>query len=195
MPEQFITVVSGLPRSGTSMMMQLLDAGGMPILRDELRQADQDNPRGYYEFERVKQLAEDQAWLEEARGKAVKIISALLQRLPARYTYKVIFLERRMAEILASQKVMLVHRQEPTDKIGDDKMAQYFENHLVQVKKWLGEQPNISVLYVNYNDTLNDPRPHVERITRFLGLDLDQDKMMGVVDRALYREREKDQDK
>ncbi len=185
----FITIVSGLPRSGTSMMMQMLEAGGIPILRDNVREADEDNPRGYYEFERVKQIARDESWLEEAKGKAVKMVSALVPQLPNRYRYKVIFMRRQMEEILASQKVMLSRRKQPTDKVGDEQMGALFQSHLRKIEKWIAEQPNVEVLYLNYNEMIHDPVKQVERIGQFLEQRLDSEKMVGVIDRGLYRER------
>ncbi len=189
MADEFITIVSGLPRSGTSMMMQMLEAGGIPILQDHIRTPDDDNPKGYYEFERVKQIAQDQAWLEDANGKAVKMVSALLMQLPPRYTYKIIFMRRRMEEILRSQKVMLDRRQQAPDKVGDDRMAVFFQNHLKQVETWLSAQPNIQVLYIHYNEMMTDPQTQVDRIARFLRPGLDVVKMAAVVDHKLYRER------
>lgn len=186
---QFITVVSGLPRSGTSMMMKMLQAGGMPILTDQVRQADEDNPKGYYEFERVKQVEHDQAWLQDAQGKAVKVISALLTKLPATYTYKVIFMRRDMQEILNSQRQMLIRRGEPTDKVGDEKMAAAFEKHLKAVQHWLAQQRNLDVLYVSYNTVLKAPLQCAHEIDAFLGADLDTSQMVQVVDRTLYRQR------
>jgi Sulfotransferase domain len=189
MTDQFITIVSGLPRSGTSMMMQMLDAAGIPIVKDDIRTPDDDNPRGYYEFERVKQIEHDQEWLEDAQGKAVKMISALLNHLPARYNYRIIFMRREMGEILASQKVMLARRQQDTDKVGDEKMAQFFDVHLRQIQAWLATQPNIQVLYVHYGEMMADPRGQAARINQFLGGKLDVEKMSSVVDHQLYRER------
>lgn len=171
------------------MMMQMLEAGGIPILKDDIRTPDDDNPKGYYEFERVKQIAQDQAWLEDARGKAVKMVSALLVQLPARYSYRIIFMRRRMEEILRSQKVMLNRKQPAPDKVGDDKMAVFFQNHLKQVETWLAAQPNVKVLYVHYNDMMAEPRTQVERVALFLGPGLDVRKMAAVVDDRLYRER------
>ncbi len=186
-----ITIVSGLPRSGTSMMMQMLEAGGMAILTDGLREADADNPRGYYEFERLKQLPKgDHAWLEEAQGKAVKLIAALLEHLPPDHRYKVIFMRRRMAEILASQKRMLVRRGEDPDKTDDEELARLFEKHLRKVEAWLAAQPHVDVLDVDYNAVLADPAPHVRRINAFLGGFLDVAAMVAVVDARLYRNRE-----
>ena len=192
MTKHVITIVSGLPRSGTSLMMQMLEAGGLPILKDDIREADADNPKGYYEFERVKQVAQDQAWLEEAKGKGVKLVSALLLDLPNTYTYRVIFMRRKMEEILASQKTMLQRSGKPTDAIGDDKMAALFRKHLIQVEKWVSEQPNVQVLYVSYNEMIADPIKEIERIHQFLGNELDTEKMASVIDRTLYRQRSTD---
>ena len=150
-----IVIVSGLPRSGTSMMMKMLEAGGIPPLTDKLRTADNDNPKGYYEFERVKQMDKgDTAWMAQAQGKVVKVISALLKHLPAGYNYQVIFLRRHMSEILASQRKMLINRGEDPDKMDDAQMTMLFENHVRQVESWLAQQPNIEVLYVHYSDCL-----------------------------------------
>jgi argonaute-like protein implicated in RNA metabolism and viral defense len=187
---RFVTIVSGLPRSGTSMMMKMLEAGGIPPLTDELRSADKDNPKGYYEFERVKKLDEgDTAWLEEAQGRAVKVISALLKHLPPDYQYKVIFMERKIEEILASQKQMLVRRGEAPDSVSDEKMKDLFGKHLEQVQAWLDEQPNIDVAHFSYNEILESPREQAERINQLLGNILDVEKMVAVVDEALYRQR------
>jgi len=189
MAKDVITIVSGLPRSGTSLMMQMLEAGGLPILKDDIRAADADNPKGYYEFERVKQVAQDQAWLEHARGKGVKMVSALLLDLPGTYTYRVVFMRRKMEEILASQKTMLQRSGKRTDAVSDETMATLFRKHLSQVEKWLSEQPNVQVLYVSYNAMIADPIKEIERIGQFLGHELDTDKMTTVIDRTLYRQR------
>jgi len=189
MNQKAVTVVSGLPRSGTSLMMKMLESGGMEVLIDNVRQADEDNPKGYYEFERVKQIKQDQAWLEDARGKTVKMVSALLKHLPDGYSYKVIFMRRKMEEILASQKRMLVRREEPTDKASDEAMTVWFHKHLKEVEAWLAAQPNIDVIYVSYNDTLENPVQQAKRVNQFLGNALDEKKMVGVVDPTLYRQR------
>ena len=184
-----ITVVSGLPRSGTSMMMKMLDAGGVPVLTDEKREADEDNLRGYYEDERVKHLREDASWMKEADGKAVKVISYLLRYLPEGYSYKIIFMERKIPEVLASQKKMMKRRGEPTEEVPDDVMAGIFERHLAEIDEWLGEQPDIETIHVSYNETLDDPETSAERVVAFLGGGLDIEKMMQVVDPKLYRQR------
>ena len=185
-----IIVVSGLPRSGTSLMMTMLAAGGLLVLTDALRTADEDNPHGYYEFERVKQLDKgDHAWLEHAPGKAVKIVSALLVHLPATHDYQVIFMRRNLAEVLASQRKMLAHRGEVADAAHDAEMAALFEKHLVATQAWLQTQPNIRVLEIDYNGLLSDPVPHLRQLTTFLHRPLDQTKMAQVIDPALYRNR------
>ena len=185
-----ITVVSGLPRSGTSMMMKMLKAGGLPLLIDNLRTQDDDNPDGYYEFEPVKKLSQGHFdWLEDAQGKAVKVIAALITHLPAEYTYQIIFMRREMSEILASQKKMLRNRGEDPNKISDTEMAQLFEKHLFEVLGWIDHQPNMKKIDVNYNLLLKDPKPHAEQINRFLGDILDVEKMLGVINPDLYRQR------
>jgi hypothetical protein len=186
----YITVVSGLPRSGTSMMMKMLEAGGLPPLTDNLRTADDDNPKGYYEFERVKKMPDgDISWVEEAPGKVVKVISALLEHLPPDYSYRVLFMQRKMEEILASQHKMLVRSGKPTDKVSDEQLAGMYAKHLAKVKAWLNEQSNFSVLYLDYNGILLDPLNQSGKVNRFLNDSLDEPKMAGVVDPDLYRQR------
>lgn len=185
-----IVIVSGLPRSGTSMMMKMLEAGGIPPLTDEIREADKDNPKGYYEFERVKQMDKgDVDWLPRAEGKAVKVISALLQHLPDTYQYDVIFMERHMPEILASQRKMLTHRGEDADEMDDEQMAALFQKHVQKVQQWVDAQANFSALYVHFSDALADPQTTAERVKDFLERELDVEKMVNVVDPALYRNR------
>jgi hypothetical protein len=185
-----IIIVSGLPRSGTSMMMKMLQAGGIVLLTDRLREADADNPEGYYEFERVKQLDKgDTGWLPEARGRAVKVISPLLQYLPPEEEYRVILMNRRMEEILASQRKMLVRRGEDPDKTSDEKMQELYIKHLAKVRAWLHARPNIQVLETDYNALLAEPLPHVLRVCMFLGGDLSPQAMASVVHPDLYRNR------
>jgi hypothetical protein len=189
-PADAVIIVSGLPRSGTSMMMQMLAAGGMEILTDEQRTADLDNPKGYYELEVVKKLKEgDNTWVNQAPGKAVKVISALLEGLPAGYHYKVIFMQREMAEVLASQKQMLIRRGEATDKVSDETMAELFGKHLLKVQSWLAAQDNFEVLYVPYAEMVGDALRLSERVVSFLGLPLDVQAMAKVPDPQLYRQK------
>ena len=187
--ENFVCIVSGLPRSGTSMMMKMIDAGGLPPLIDNIRVADEDNPKGYYEFERVKQLQTDKAWLPDAYGKVVKIISMLLQHLPDNHSYKVIFMLRNIDEILASQHKMLVRRGEAADKISDEQMAVMYNNHLKKLKKQLEDKSNFDVLYVKYNEILESPKKHCEQLNSFLDGILNQQNMLTVIDKNLYRQR------
>jgi len=185
-----VTIVAGLPRSGTSMLMKMLEAGGLPALTDHVRAADVDNPKGYYEFEQVKQIEHDTSWLESARGHVVKMVSALLRHLPGEYVYKIIFIRRAMPEILASQRKMLVRRGEPADAVDDTAMAEMFEKHLRTVDAWLMTRENVQVLYVSYNDVLTNPVVQASRINVFLGGGLDEQAMIEVVDPDLYRNRQ-----
>jgi hypothetical protein len=171
------------------MMMRMLEAGGMEVLADGLRRADEDNPSGYYEFERVKQIEHDRSWLEYAEGRVVKVISQLLHHLPSDHAYKVVLMRRRMEEILASQQEMLVRRGEATDGVSDEKMAALFRKHLERVEAWLDDQPSFEVITVSYNDVLESPVEEAERISRFFGGALDVKAMARVVDRKLYRQR------
>jgi len=190
MDKDYVIVVSGLPRSGTSMMMKMLEAGGLPILTDNLREADANNPKGYYEFERVKALSDgDFGWLPEAQGNVVKIVTGLIMNLPPDYKYKVIFMQRAMKEVLSSQKKMLGRLGKEDDKVEDEKMKKIYQEHLKQVNAWITKQPNIEVLYVNYNTMLSDPLDSLQKVNEFLGGEMDVNVMTGVVDRELYRER------
>ena len=185
-----VTVVSGLPRSGTSMMMRMLEAAGLDIYSDGLRQADEDNPKGYYELERVKALARgDQDWLEEAQGRVVKIVSPLLRHLPEEQDYRVILMRREMDEVLASQQRMLMNRGEPSRVTDDDTLSRLFEEDLRQVERWVENRPNVECLQVSYNQMLTDPESEVRRIVDFLDDGADPEAMAGVVDPALYRQR------
>jgi hypothetical protein len=184
-----ITIVSGLPRSGTSMTMKMLEVGGIPPLTDHIRSADDDNPKGYYEYERAKKLREgDVAWIPEAEGKAVKVIGALLVHMPPDYEYRVLFMRREMSEILASQAKMLENRGEE-NRVDDETMFALFAKHVKQVEDWMASQPNLQYIDVDYNAMLADPIPNVKRINQFLGGKLDEAAMVAVVDPELYRQR------
>jgi hypothetical protein len=187
--ESFLTIVSGLPRSGTSMMMRMLEAGGMPAVTDNLRQADVDNPMGYYEFEPVKKVKEDTSWVEGARGKAVKMVYSLLYHLPAGGAYRVLFMRRKMEEVLASQRKMLERLGKADDKISDEQLAQMFRSQLQKFEAWIKGQPNFALLDVDYNRMVADPREPVGQVNAFLGGRLDTAAMCRVVDSTLYRNR------
>lgn len=185
---QLITIVSGLPRSGTSLMMKMLEAGKMEVVTDNIRKADVDNPKGYYEFERVKKIKEDSSWLNDTRGKVFKMISLLLLDLPPTENYKIIFMRRHMDEVIASQTKML-KRLDQKPGADDDKMKAYFSKHLDRVYAWLEQQENIDTLFVSYNDILSNPETNAEKINQFLENPLDVEKMAQVVDTSLYRNR------
>ena len=185
-----IVVVSGLPRSGTSMMMQMLEAGGMGILTDGRRTADEDNLRGYYEYEKVKALKTDNSWLPRAAGKAVKIISELLRHLPETHTYRVIFMRRAMEEILASQDRMLVRRGVAQGEQADHgEIARVFRKHLRQTETWLSRQPFIHTLNTDHRQVLENPTLEAARINSFLDNRLDEAAMSAAIDPSLYRQR------
>lgn len=185
-----IYIVSGLPRSGTSMMMKMLEAGGLSVLTDNIRAVDDDNLQGYYEFERVKAMKEgDISWVEESRGKVVKVISALLEHLPAGCQYKIVFMEREMMEILASQRKMLERRGKPGNPAEDGKFAELYGRHLEKVKNWLAGQSNMSVLYVHYNDMIAQPAGYAAKTAEFLGIPMDIKAMGEVPQEQFYRQR------
>jgi len=183
-----IIIVSGLPRSGTSMMMQILERGGLEIVTDNIRQADKDNPKGYYEFEKVKEIENDTSWLSRCRGKVVKMVSMLLFELPEKRKYKIVFMERNMDEILASQKKML-ERLNREDGEDDPVIRNGYEKHLKKIKNWLQERKNFEILYVSYNDIIKDPQSHIIELNKFFDNRLNADEMLKVVDRSLYRQR------
>jgi hypothetical protein len=186
-----VVVVSGLPRSGTSMMMAMLRAGGMALVTDAARAADEDNPRGYHEDERVKALdtTQDKSWLRDCRGKAVKIISFLLKDLPDDCYYKVIFMQRDLEEVVASQNKMLARRGEQADGSDDSRMMRNYRSHVRKVEALVGDRPNLEWLEVRHREVLDDPARQARRVARFVGGRLDLAAMAAAVDRQLYRNR------
>jgi hypothetical protein len=187
MTSEKIVVVSGLPRSGTSLMMQMLDHGGVELVTDGIRAADTDNPKGYYELEQVKRIQRDASWIPQTRGKALKMVSQLLYDLPSSERYQIIFMEREFDEMLASQEKMLERLGRPT--VARDEMARSFTLHLERLHEWLGRQPHIELLRVSYNVLLEEPRLQAERVCAFLGFEADVDAMALTVDPSLYRNR------
>jgi hypothetical protein len=188
-PSQPVIVVSGLPRSGTSMMMQMLAAGGLPVMTDQVRTADDDNLEGYYELEAVKQTQQETGWLREAPGKAVKVIYRLLEYLPKDYRYHVLFMKRPLDEVLASQQVMLQRRGTQGATVSTDQLRTIFGNELERVISWLSRQPNFECLEIDYTQVLENPRPESERVSRFLAQPLDTAAMAARVNRQLHRQR------
>ena len=188
-PQDNVVIVSGLPRSGTSMMMQMIEAGGVPVLSDARRSADNDNPRGYYEYEPVKSTRKDASWVANAVGKAVKVVHLLLMDLPAVHQYKVIFMRRPLEEVLASQTKMLHRKEQEGASLSPEQLAKAFGRQLDKVANWLADQSNFDVLYVEHRQVLADPQAQAARINQFLGGTLDTTAMAAVVDPSLYRQR------
>lgn len=184
-----IVLVSGLPRSGTSLMMHMLEAGGLPLLTDQQRPADADNPNGYWEYTPVKRLHEDNTWMAQAEGKALKVISALLQYLPPQHIYKILCMQRPMSEVLASQAVMLQRRGEPYGQVDDQTLGTIFTQHQEHTMGWLAAQPHMTVLPVAYHAVLAEPLATATQVVAFLGLPLAVAAMARTVDPRLYRQR------
>ena len=186
-----ITIVSGLPRSGTSLMMQMLVAGGLTPLTDGERKADTDNPRGYLEWERIKQLPKDPSLIAEAEGKLVKVISQLLLSLPDGHEYRVIFMQRPLPEVLKSQEEMLKRRGTYEGGGDTSPIEEAFQRHLIEVNRWLNGKANIQVLRVHYHRTLREPQATAEAVAGFLQVPLNIEAMTRAVDQNLYRNRMK----
>lgn len=175
------------------MMMKMLEAGGTSVWMDGVRSADDQNPKGYYELERVKELDKglDRTWVREGRGRAVKVISSLLEHLPAGNNYQVLFMNRNLQEVLDSQSKMLSQRGETGGSVSDAAMQKHYETHLRKVKYLLAHEPGFSALEVTYADVLADPEVMAQRIRTFLGARLDIAGMTGAVDDRLYRNRQR----
>lgn len=184
-----IFMVSGLPRCGTSMMMQMLEAGGMQVITDHIRQADEDNPHGYYEFEKVKKIKEDSSWLDGCHGKVFKMVSALLYYLPNSKKYKIVFMKRKMDEMLASQNTMLRRQGRNDAVVSDEEMAKKLDKHLLKVETWLAKQRNFKAIYINYNSVIENALENAKNVALFLNLPMDIDKMVKVVESSLYRQK------
>ena len=185
-----IVVVSGLPRSGTSMTMKMLSEGGLELVTDGIRTADDSNPNGYYELETVKELdkAADLAWLPDARGKAVKVISYLLRFMPQTFNYRVIFMHRNLHEVVASQNKMLEQRGE-SNETSDERVVTLFEQELKKAKNLIAARSCFDAIDVNHKEVLADPLQQATRINRFLGGGLNIERMAAAVDPRLYRNR------
>jgi hypothetical protein len=184
---QPIIIVSGLPRSGTSLMMQMLKAGGLEILSDGSREADPDNPKGYLEYEPVKSLRRDNSWLKIAAGKGLKVISALLRYLPTDLSYKVIFMQRPLAEVIASQQKMLERLGKSGSQASSETLADLFARQSAQTEQWLKAQKNIALLTVQYRDAVLKPEDTALAVSRFLDIPLNIPAMCRVADPSLYR--------
>jgi hypothetical protein len=183
-----VYVVSGLPRSGTSMMMRMLAAGGLPVLEDDRRPPDQDNPLGYFELDAVKASARDTDWVRAAPGKTVKVISYLLRCLPTDLDYRVLFMRRDLDEVVRSQRAMLDRRAAAVDQT-DERARAALAEHLVDVEAWLESARHMLVCGISHRRVLTEPRQQAERAARFLGVELDLDAMALAVDPQLWRQR------
>jgi hypothetical protein len=172
------------------MAMKMLEAGGMPLVIDGIRIADEDNPKGYFELERVKELDKggDTSWVRGARGKAVKIISFLLKDLPSDSRYKIVFMHRDLTEVLASQAKMLERRGE-TSQTDDARMRELYEKHLRKTKEMLASDSRFEVLDLHYRQVIEQPAEAARKLRAFVGHPLDADKMAQVADKELYRNR------
>ncbi|MDP7035643.1 MAG: sulfotransferase family protein [Planctomycetota bacterium] len=184
-----VVIVSGVPRSGTSLLMNLLEAGGVFPLTDGVRSADEDNPRGYYEYEPVKQMAEERSWIPDARGRSLKVITRLLRFLPSQERYLVLFMRRHLEEILDSQEVMLRRRGIEEEGVSRSQMMVAFDREIEETLGWIDVQPNMKKLEVNYNRLMEDAATELGRIQEFLGRELDRAAMLERIDPDLYRQR------
>jgi hypothetical protein len=185
-----VTVVSGLPRSGTSLAMQMLRAGGLPLLCDDSRAADEHNPGGYFEYAPVLRSARDVSWVAGARGRAVKVVAPLLRHLPASQEYRVLLLRRDLREVIASQDRMLAQRgPTPEDDLTRERLAAIFEAQLAEVSAWIAAQRQMRALDVAHAALLADPAPVIAEIEAFLGGGLDCEAMRAVVDPSRHHIR------
>jgi tetratricopeptide (TPR) repeat protein len=192
-PSQVITIVTGLPRSGTSMMMQMLVAGGISPLTDGNREADESNPKGYFEYAKATQLRSDASWVSEARGKVVKIVAQLLPDLPTEIDgapahYRIVFMQRDLNEVLASQHTMLERQGRQGANLERDRLAAVFEEQLQKVYGLI-EDRQIPCLKIEHALAIKDPQSVAESVNSFLDDSLDAPAMAAVVDPALYRQR------
>lgn len=185
-----VIIVSGIPRSGTSLMMQILEMAGYSILTDNKRIADINNPKGYFEYEQVKKLSQDNSWLHQARGKVVKVISHLLFQLPDNFNYKIIFMNRDMNEIIHSQQKMISEMNGIKPKNAYPAHLEIaFRKNLDRVHKWQELKSNVEFRYINYNQLIANPEKELLEISTFLGKKLDINNLVNVIDVNLYRSK------
>ena len=186
-------LVSGLPRSGTSLMMQMLEAGGMPVMTDNKRGPDTDNPRGYYEWEAIKQIGKQPELLDDeaVNGKAIKCVSMLLPRMPAKHDYKVIFMLRPIAEVVASQRSMTTRLGAKGADLDPEQLARGLRAHREDIRRWATAVPHVALLEIDYSTLIQEPLPQISRLIDFLGTDRlsNSEQMATVVDPSLYRKK------
>jgi len=188
-----IVVVSGLPRSGTSMLMKMLDEGGMQIMTDSERTADIDNPKGYFEYERVKDLEKetDKSYVSEGRGKVLKVISFLIKDLPDDNDYRVIFMRRNLDEVIASQNKMIQRLGTDDSTAAEEAMKEAYRNDIVRTRLLCKNRPNFELIEISYKSTVEDPEETARSVNAFVGGHLDEAAMRVAVDGSLYRNRGK----
>jgi hypothetical protein len=184
-----IIIVSGLPRSGTSLMMQILQAAGIPLLTDDSRPADEDNPKGYFEFEPVKRLEKESAWLAQAKGKAVKVVSHLLKYLPSDFNYIVLFMNRDLDEIIASQNKMLLNSHKSLGKLTHNQLREKYALHLNQIHHWLALQPNILFEDIHFNALIRNPKNELTKVWCTLKPEVSMEAVLSVIQPDLYRSK------
>ena len=185
----YLTIVSGLPRSGTSLTMQMISAGGIPPLIDRIRTADEDNPKGYYEFEPVKKTKQDPSWIKDGIGKVVKMVHLLLLDLPLDHEYRVVFTQRDLDEVFKSQNIMLERKGKNADDIPKDRLVPMYRMQIHKVQEHMRKHAeHFKFIDIDYNEIIKGPKPHVEKMSAFLD-GLDTEKMLEVVDPSLYRNR------
>jgi len=194
MSRPFVTIVSGLPRSGASMLIRLLAAGGMPVVADAARPPHEDDPYGWFEEPRGGQPPVTAAWLGQARGRAVGIVSPLLPHLPSTLAYRVVFAKRDLREILAAQHTAHARRGTPPPPADDARILALCERHLEQIDAWLAAQEHVRVLDVEFADVLAMPAVQAARLAAFVGGGLDVEAMARAVDPRLHRQGRSDID-
>lgn len=182
-----VIIVSGLPRSGTSLMMQLLAAAGIPLLTDQIRSPDENNPRGYFEYQPVKWLMRDNTWLSNASGKGVKVITHLIPYLPPETELDVLLMERPIAEVIQSQAQMLQRLQQPLPG-NPEQLRQVFQQQQQSLVTYLRQRPKTRLLQVSYNQLVAGNADEFAGIIRFLGIPPSlEPKLRACVDKSLYR--------
>jgi len=187
--DESVTIVTGVPRSGTSLVMQMLAAGGHPVASDGVRRADPNNPRGYFELEAARRLARDASWLPGIAGRAVKLVHTLVPSLPPDLHFRVLMVRRRLDEVLASQRVMLARWGPAPDDAEDARLLPVLEAQLARLERWLGAREDFAWLRIDYGALVAEPGPVAARMNAFLGGGLDEGAMAACVDPALHRQR------
>ena len=187
MDKNDIVIVTGLPRSGTSLMMQILHSAGIDVFIDNIRQPDVSNPNGYFEHQLVKTIEQDSSWVNNVRGKAIKIVSPLIKYLPENINYKIIFMERDLSEIIQSQEKMMLENESSDNQVNPNILKKLFIKDLQQVKAWINHQPNIKVIFISYRNIVNEFDKVVSRLEEFLNISIDQEKTRLIIDKSLYR--------